>query len=125
MNRCSPAKKLMEIHHIDRPTANKVRWAWREATRTEVKGALGASFMGQFHNDPVTRSLRRYLVNKYLQTHGVEFLGFHKRNGHEVYYCNTGCMDAATVMFIGPRAYVGCESDLTEAGLIRQPKNLY
>lgn len=101
MNRtCAGVKALMEIKDVTAEDARAIRYAWktRLASRFEAR-------------DEVDRILR---------TCGVEFLGFDKRSGRSVYYCNAGDTYATTVIFHGPRMTVGCWGDLVERNRVRE-----
>ena len=64
----------------------------------------------------------RAVVDRILRTHGVEFLGVHKRTGLPVYYCNAGDTYATTVCFHGPVLRVCCMGDyLDPRELVRDP----
>lgn len=98
--KCASVAALCSIHHVTPETAAAVRHAWRAiATRQEARAE----------------------VDRLIGTHGVEYLGTHKRTGHHLYYCNAGDPYAGTVLFAGLRMYVGCWGDLAEKNLIREP----
>jgi hypothetical protein len=92
--------RLMEIKDVTEEDAKAIRRLW--------------------HNEPITRKVREQ-IDQILRTSGVEYLGEHKRSGHNVYYCNAGDTYATTVLFIGPRLVVGCWGDLAERDAVRPP----
>jgi hypothetical protein len=69
-----------------------------------------------------SREEARKQVDRLIETHGVEYLGIHRRTGDHVYYCNAGDTYATTVMFRGLCLTVGCIGDLLEPDLIREPQ---
>ena len=66
------------------------------------------------------RQEAREAVDKILRTYGVEHLGWHKRRGENVYYCNAGDTYSTTVLFCGLSLTVGCWGDLVERNLIKE-----
>ena len=85
-------KRLMEIKDVTEEDALKVKEVWR----TTISSRHDA----------------REAVDRIIQTCGVEYLGIHKRTHQHVYYCNAGETYATTILFMGPRLYVGCWGDL-------------
>lgn len=98
LRRAPSAKALQTIKDVDKATAEAIRAVWKTvANRQEA----------------------RKKIDTLLQTHGVEFLGIHKRTGESIYYCNAGDTYTGTVLFSGLRCFVGCWGDLVEKNLIR------
>jgi hypothetical protein len=100
MRKPASLKALQQIKDITPDDAEKIRTIWR---------TIG------------NRQSAREQINAVLRTHGVEYLGQHKRTGEHVYYCNAGDTYAATVLFSGLRMHVGCWGDLVEKRLIAEP----
>lgn len=101
MRTAASIKNLMTIKDVTEDDAKSIRRVW--------------------HNDPIKRRARDD-IDAILRTSGVEYLGRHKRTGHDVYYCNAGDTYATTVLFIGPRLIVGCWGDLMEANAVHEPQ---
>jgi hypothetical protein len=99
--RCASVKALMEIKDVTREDALRIRHVWR--TINERHYAARA-------------------IDAILRTHGVEYLGRHKRSHESVSYCNAGDTYATTVVFVGPVMHVGCWGDLVERNLIEEFK---
>lgn len=99
MRKPASAKALQEIKDVTPQDAEKIRTIWRTVGN---------------------RQAAREEINAILCTHGVEYLGTHKRTGAHVYYCNAGDTYATTVLFAGLRMFVGCWGDLVEKNLIRE-----
>lgn len=93
--RCASIASLMTIKDVTREDAEAIRTAWKTAR---------------------SRSEARMAVDKLLRTHGVEYLGVHKRTGQEVWYCNAGDPYASTVIFSGLSMRVDCWGDFVERG---------
>ncbi|MGZ7226658.1 hypothetical protein ACXWO0_09350, partial [Streptococcus pyogenes] len=66
------------------------------------------------------RAWRREKIDTLISTCGVEYLGYHKRSGQHVHYCNAGDAYAGTILFIGDRLVVGCWGDMVEKNLITE-----
>lgn len=90
-------KALMTIKDVTLDDAEKIRTAWKTVENSRQA---------------------REAVDSILRTYGVVYIGRHKRTGRRIYYANTGETYARTVIFSGPRAYVGCWGDLVEKNLI-------
>lgn len=98
-NRRAPSvKALMAIKDVTCEDAEAIRTAWK-TTRSRAEA--------------------REAIDRILSTHGVEYLGQHKRSGEHVDYCNAGDAYASTVVFIGMRCVVACWGDYVEKNLIR------
>lgn len=96
--------KLMEIKDVTEEMAVRIRHIWhtvgnRPSARQRIDGVLG--------------------------THGVEHLGYHRRNGVPVWYCNAGDTYATTVVFLGPLMRVACWGDYAERGHIADDPSSY
>jgi hypothetical protein len=98
MRTAASIKSLTQIKDVTPEMAKQVRNVWKN-----MRGRIDAQ------NE----------INKLIDTHGVEFLGFHKRTGCPIYYCNAGDGYTGTVMFAQNRMYVGCWADLVERNLVR------
>jgi IS4 transposase len=98
MRRCPSVKSLMTIKDVTEEDAHAIRKVWRTVTN---------------------RCEARAQVDNILRTHGVEYLGQHKRTGSHVYYCNAGDSYASTVIFNGLIMRVQCWADLVEKNLIQ------
>jgi hypothetical protein len=97
MRTAASIKSLTQIKDVVKETAEKIRHVW--LTHTE------------------SRREARDMVDQLLNTYGVEYLGRHKRTKHHIYYCNAGDGYTTTILFAGPRMYVGCWADLAEKNL--------
>lgn len=97
--RAPSVKALQTIKDIDKNAAEAIRHIWKTVTN---------------------RADARKRINFLIGTHGVEFLGIHKRTGESVYYCNAGDTYAGTILFSGLRCFVGCWGDLVEKNLIKE-----
>ena len=94
---------LMTIKDVTRADALAIRNAWHTIkNRGEARAAIDAI----------------------LRTHGVEYLGQHKRTGEHIYYCNAGDTYDITVIFAGLSARVACWGDIVEKNLIVGPAQL-
>ena len=97
---CPSVKSLMEIKDVTQEDAEKIRAIWKTVT-----------LPGKARNQ----------IDTILRTHGVEYLGWHKRRQDHIYYCNAGDTYATTVTFIGQRMHVACWADYIERNMIEQP----
>ena len=97
--RAASIKALMTIKDVTKEDAQAIRHAWQT-----ISG----------------RQEAREAIDTILRTHGVEYLGKHKRTWDSVYYCNAGDTYAGTVLFHGLRMFVGCWGDLVERNIIRE-----
>jgi hypothetical protein len=97
--RSASIKKLMQIKDVTEKEAKKIKQVWRTVGN---------------------RKNAREMIDKILQTYGVEYLGQNKRNSEHVYYCNTGDTYATTIIFIGFNLIVACWGDLVERNLIHE-----
>jgi hypothetical protein len=88
---------LMQIKDVTEEMATLIRHIWH----TE-------------HN----RLVARQRIDGVINTHGVEYLGHHKRRHLPVWYCNAGDTYATTVVFFGPVMRVACWGDYVERGLV-------
>lgn len=117
MNTAASVKALLQIKDVTTEDAKLIRKVWK----MDSEKLRELEFPG-IHEHEVykwkNRELKRYLVDSILNTYGVEYLGYHKRNKEHVYYCNAGDTYSVTVLFIGSRLVVGCWGDLVERGLI-------
>lgn len=92
-------QSLMSIKDVTEENAVEIRHIW--------------------HTVP-NRAEARKQINEVLRTHGVEYLGHHKRHWVPVYYCNAGDTYATTVVFLGPIMRVACEGDYVEHKLVKE-----
>lgn len=99
-------KALMTIKNVTEEDAKRIRELW-----------LSAGVRAPYKN---SRGKARDEIDAILRTCGIEFLGFHKRTGHEVYYCNAGDTYTTTVLFHGPSLRVGCWGDMVESNSIKE-----
>lgn len=97
--RAPSVKALMQIKDVTQEDAESIRTAWRTIR---------------------SRAEAREAIDKILRTHGVEYLGKHKRSGLDVDYCNAGDAYATTVVFVGVICRVACWGDYVERGLIHE-----
>lgn len=64
-----------------------------------------------------TRSIRHYkreIIDRLIDTHGIEYLGVARNSGAHVYYCNTGDTYAPTIAFNGSIMRVTTFGDMVE-----------
>lgn len=102
MRHAASIAALMTIKDVTEDDAKEIRHIWRTVTnRREARDA----------------------INNVLRTHGVEYLGVHRRTADHVYYCNTGETYATTVIFSGLRMRVACWGDMVEKNLIKEPES--
>jgi hypothetical protein len=95
------AKALQQIKDVTKANSEDIRKIWQMVT---------------------DRSKARELIDMLLNTHGVEYLGTHKRTNEHVYYCNAGDTYATTVLFVGQSLRVGCWGDMVEGNKIKEPE---
>ena len=88
---------LMEIKDVTEENAIEIRHIW--------------------HTEP-DRLVARRRIDDVLDTHGVEYLGHHKRRHLPVWYANAGDTYATTVLFFGPVMRVATIGDYVERDLI-------
>lgn len=119
-------EKLLEVTESDPSLAHKIRAVWR-GNNAEVRNVYPDvdRIFAEYHNAPGARELRRAVIDRLLKTCGVEYLGYHKRAGQHVHYCNAGDAYYATILFIGDRLVVGCWGDLVERSLISEPQHSF
>lgn len=112
-------KNLETIKDVDRELAKRVRAVWR-GDLDAVRAAFPDTdkVIDSYYHQPGARELRRVIIDKMIDTCGVEYLGQLKRSGEHVYYCNAGDTYAGTILFIGQRLVVGCWGDLVERNRI-------
>lgn len=96
--RCAPISALEQIKDMDPLQAQAIRLRWKD-TGNSV-------------------SYCRKVIDELAGTCGVEFLGYHKRTGLAVHYCNGGDPYATTIIFHGLNLQVGCWGDLIERNQI-------
>jgi hypothetical protein len=122
MKRCASVHTLTEIANVNSDTARKVRAAWRTLTRDQLIDQFPRvrEYVSSCFNPPGTRLLRRMAIDSLIETHGVEYLGTHRRSGDHVYYCNSGDTYDATIVFSGDCLRVACYGDLIERGTVRE-----
>lgn len=96
--KCASVTALLQIKDVTAEDAAAIRKIWQTVPN---------------------RQEAREQIDKILRTHGVEYLGQHRRSREAVDYCNAGDPYTYTVLFHGPRMIVGCWGDLVEKKLIR------
>lgn len=114
-------KNLTTIKDVTEEDAKRIRAIWR-GTISDVRKEYPEtdSLIAEYRTAPGAREIRRVIVDRLIHTCGVEYLGYHKRAGQHVYYCNAGDTYAGTILFIGDRLVVGCWGDLVERNLIKE-----
>lgn len=127
MNRTAASIKSLEsLQGVDRDLAKRIRAVWRGDLAAVRKAYPEADQLrAQYYHPPGAREFRMAVINRLFGTYDVGFLGEHKRNREEVFYCDAGDPYTGTILFIGPRLVVGCWGDLVERNLIREPASLY
>jgi hypothetical protein len=115
-------KVLAELKDVDIVLAARVRDVWLKHTREQLIAEFPkvATYVRECVNPPGTRLLRHMAVDSLIDTYGVEYLGTSRKTGEHVYYCNAGDPYVATVIFSGPRLWVGCWGDLIEHRSIKE-----
>lgn len=118
MNTAASVKSLTQIKDVTEEDAKLIRAVWKAAGINGVAKVYPESLKIEraFYT---ARIVKQICIDQILKTHGVEFLGVHKRLGVDVDYCNAGDTYATTVLFIGAILRVGCWGDLVEKNLIR------
>jgi len=107
MRRAASVASLLQIKDVTRDGAVEIRRLWH---------GLRPDYWYPTGSEQVLYVKRR--IDQILETHGVEYLGKHKRTGLHVYYCNAGDTYATTVIFHGDNLTAGCWGDLVERNLI-------
>ena len=97
LRKSSSIKTLMRIKDVSKEDAIEIKRIWATV---------------------LNRQEAREAIDKVLRTYGVEHLGWHKRKGEHVHYCNAGDTYSTTVLFCGLSLTVGCWGDLVERNLI-------
>ena len=118
---CATVARLAEINGVTEETAKQVRAVWKAQNYKQLQDiapALYEEYDRAHHYAETMRHCKRWIVDRLLQTDGVEYLGRRKRDGRDVYFCNAGDTYKRTVLFIGRRLIVGTWGDLVEAGAI-------
>lgn len=96
--RCASIKSLTDIKDVTEEDAERIRQIW--------KGTEDLAYA-------------QIVVNRILQTHGVEYLLTDRRTNREVLYCNAGDVYATTVLFCGNVLFVGCMADAIQTRRVR------
>lgn len=95
-----------------------IRAIWKARNRDELAAVYPAAVYPAAFDferlEPVLHVAKREAVTHAAGFHGVEYLGWHKRNGSHVYYANAGDPYAPALIFQGRRLSVGCWADLVE-----------
>lgn len=99
--KCASVTALLQIKDVTAEDAAAIRKIWQTVPN---------------------RQEAREQIDKILRTHGVEYLGTHKRSKQHLDYCNAGDPYATTIVFHGPRMVVQCWGDLAEKNLIQGPE---
>lgn len=97
--RSASVKTLMQIKDVTEEDALEIRRIWLNTRH---------------------RATARNQIDALIRTCGVEYLGYHKRDGVECWYCNGGDTYATTIVFIGDRLTVQTWGDLVEKKLIQE-----
>ena len=124
MNTSASVKRLMQIKDVTKEDADLIRAIWNGSFDTVAdlaKTYPDAYALCKTYQGGKIRVLKRLCIDEILRTHGVEYLGWHKRASCDVHYCNAGEAYATTILFIGGRLTVGCWGDLVERNLITEP----
>ena len=88
---------LMQIKDVTEENATLIRHIWHTESN---------------------RKVARQRIDGVLNTHGVEYLGHHKRRHLPVWYANAGDTYATTALFFGPVMRVATIGDYVERDLI-------
>lgn len=94
--------RLMLIKGVSKEQAAAIRKIWHSvASREEAREAIDS------------------ILQTAGATYGVEYLGWNRKAGEHVYYCNSGDSYRTTVLFQGLTLYVGNWAYLVETGAIK------
>ena len=109
-----------EYGNSARRKATLIRKIWKADTPGSLEDVCPAE-VAQYNRDscvPLSFGTllhaKMAIIDKILHTHGVEYLGRHKRTGEPVHYCNAGDPYTGTLLFRGARMFIGCWGDLVE-----------
>lgn len=121
----SRAALVAAFPSVDARRMSLVRKAWRcdpaELTALVEKHAPRTyAWVRMCFSAPSRMEVRRRVCDELLENFGVEFLGEHRRTGAGVYYSNAGETYAATLIFHGNHAYIGCWGDIVERNAVRE-----
>lgn len=119
---------LSSLKDVDGSLAVTIRAVWLSEGVDAAYAAAGdaatravEAYYASHYSAPKTREVKRALIDRLFGTHGVEYLGQHRRTGDSIYYCNAGDSYASTIIFHGHRLQVGCWGDLIERRAVREP----
>ncbi len=133
--KCAPADKMVaEINHLTLEDANRIRAIWHCNNFTAVATLLktkGYEDLDKWVSDNFPHRLYRprvaeyklEIINHITDSHGVEYLGEHKRSGYDVYYINSGDTYVSTLINIGNHLRLTCIGDLIELDKILVPES--
>jgi len=128
--RCASIARLQEISHVSEDAARRIRAIWK-STNCDAAYAAAApdvaervqGILRSYYNGPTLRAYKRMLIDATIETHGVEYLGRHKRSGEHVDYCNAGDTYSPTIVFVGRELRVTTWGDMVEKGAIVESNN--
>lgn len=118
MNYIAPSLRTLADSGLDMrdTTPEQIRAVWHAPTLDAALCAAGVPV----NNRGMTRVESRLMIlDRMLQTYGIEYLGKTKRGARHVWYLNTGDTYAATLVAIGRRLIVSDWGSLIESGTIR------
>jgi hypothetical protein len=125
----SRAALVAAFPSVDPRRLSLARKAWRcepaELAALVLKHAPRTHAWMRFCLNPPSRmQVRRRACDELIDNHGVEFLGEHRRTGAGVYYSNAGDTYAATLIFHGNNAYLGCWGDIVERNAVKERERM-
>lgn len=118
--RAASINALTQIKDVTEEDARRIRAVWKATNLNSLLRECPVDF-NVMDTALGVRNLivvKRKVIDRLLQTCGVEYLGWDKRSRDSVYYCNAGDSYATTVIFRGDNLIVGCWGDLVEQGRV-------
>lgn len=119
MSRCTTIKNLERVAN-EKSDAIKIRKIWKSESLGDLEKIDCQLYRdttgGLFNLD--LEHVKKLMIDSVINTHGIEYLGYHKRQEVHVDYCNAGDTYTTTIIFMGDNLVVGCWGDLVEKNLI-------
>lgn len=121
--RASSVSNLTDIKDVTEADAALIRALWKAESWEQLVAIYPeAEAVRTYQRATGLRQIKRYCVDKILNTCGIEHLGYDTRANRHVYYCNAGDAYATTVCFVGDSLVATCWSYYVERGTIKQPE---
>lgn len=113
-------KNLMESFRFDEATAKQIRWAWKDANKSDLRPIVEK--VHKLHHGYIeSRSYAAMLAIDIIgEFHGVEYLGKHSRNNADIDYLNSGDSYAPTLVFCGRRMFISTVGDMLENNYVKE-----